>query len=73
MALVARVLYRKIRIRYRQNTSVVDMDRIDGSVVLQRSNRVAIGSVDTIVTTAGEETNDNTFYRRAYDDLGEVF
>ena len=75
--LVVRVLYRKLRMRYRRNVSVIDMDQVDDSVICR--SRRAIGSVNTIVSGSGEnrsegdDSGDNTFYHRTYDDLGEVF
>ena len=37
--LIARVLYRKLRLKYRQNMSLVDMDCIHDSVVLRRHSK----------------------------------
>ena len=55
VALVVPVFYRKFRVRYRQNTSVVDMDQIDTGVVVTQGSAVA----------GGEETENNIFYRLA--------
>ena len=67
--LVIRIIYSKFRLKYRRYGSVVDMDQIDGSVV---HNRVVIGSVNTNNVEEGD-AGENTFYRRTYDGLGEVF
>ena len=76
--LVARAIYRKLRIRYRRNVSVIDMDQVDDGIICS-SRRTIASSVNTIVSgngenrSEGDDGGENAFYGRAYDGLGEVF